>query len=220
MIKTETRTSDLTKARNAFLNMESEKDNLINKLVNVTLEVFKSSTFNPNKNAKSDIGNYDFDIINLYYSFQDEKVVFLTNKQRRDIIIPKNYNNQFYFDNYLNVGELNLSRKKGSALAYECFELAKKSYQLNEDDLKLFKKIIYSSNTIPNPGDLRNMIRTSLAFSDPKDPHDYQKRLLRSFHNGKNLSISKLSKLGFTVREIEILTGVSKSSVSRELSEG
>lgn len=87
-------------------------------------------------------------------------------------------------------------------------------------DLKLFKKIIYSSNTIPNPGDLRNMIRTSLAFSDPKDPHDYQKRLLRSFHNGKNLSISKLSKLGFTVREIEILTGVSKSSVSRELSEG
>ena len=87
-------------------------------------------------------------------------------------------------------------------------------------DLKLFKKIIYSSTTIPNPGDLRNMIRTSLAFSDPKDPHDYQKRLLRSFHNGKNLSISKLSKLGFTVREIEILTGVSKSSVSRELSEG
>ena len=87
-------------------------------------------------------------------------------------------------------------------------------------DLKLFKKIIYSSNTIPNPGDLRNIIRTSLAFSDPKDPHDYQKRLLRSLHNGKNLSISKLSKLGFTVREIEILTGVSKSSVSRELSEG
>ncbi|HIH3044779.1 TPA: AAA family ATPase, partial [Streptococcus pneumoniae] len=27
------------------------------------------------------------------------------------------------------------------------------------------------------------------------------------------------SKLGFTVREIEILTGISKSSVSRELSE-
>lgn len=87
-------------------------------------------------------------------------------------------------------------------------------------DLKLFKKIIYSSNSIPNPGDLRNLIRTSLAFSDPTDPHDYQRRLLRSLHNGKNLSIPKLSKLGFTVREIEILTGVSKSSVSRELSEG
>lgn len=87
-------------------------------------------------------------------------------------------------------------------------------------DLKLFKKVIYSSNSIPNPGDLRNVIRTSLAFSDPTDPHDYQKRLLRSLHNGKNLSVPKLSKLGFTVREIEILTGISKSSVSRELSEG
>ena len=87
-------------------------------------------------------------------------------------------------------------------------------------DLKLFKKIIYSTNPIPNPGDLRNTIRASLAFSDPKDPHDYQKRLLRSLHNGMELSISKLSKFGFTVREIEILTGISKSSVSRELSEG
>ena len=58
-----------------------------------------------------------------------------------------------------------------------------------------------------------------MAFSDQSYPHDYQKRLLRSLHNGRNLSISKLSKLGFTVREIEILTGVSKSSVSRELSE-
>lgn len=86
-------------------------------------------------------------------------------------------------------------------------------------DLKLFKKIIYSSEIIPNPGDLRNLIRTSLAFSDPTYPHDYQKRLLRSLHNGRNLSIPKLSKLGFTVREIAILTGISKSSVSRELSE-
>ncbi|MGQ7355755.1 ATP-binding protein [Streptococcus suis] len=87
-------------------------------------------------------------------------------------------------------------------------------------DLKLFKKIIKSAPTIPNPGDLRNLIRTSLAFSDPQNLHDYQRRLLRSLHNGRSLSISKLSKLGFTVREIEILTGVSKSSVSRELSEG
>ena len=48
-------------------------------------------------------------------------------------------------------------------------------------DLKLFKKIIYSSGTIPNPGDLRNLIRTSLAFSDPTDPHDYQKTFIKEF---------------------------------------
>lgn len=178
MIKTETRTSDLTKARNAFLNMESEKDNLINKLVNATLEVFKSSTFNQNKNAKSDIGNYDFDIINLYYSFQDEKVVFLTNKQRRDIIIPKNYNNQFYFDNYLNVGELNLSRKKGSALASECFELAKKSYQLNEDDLKLFKKFV--ENYL-----LKDLVQIATTFFAKFETKEYYQNVYYSITRGE-----------------------------------
>lgn len=86
-------------------------------------------------------------------------------------------------------------------------------------DMRLFKKIIKSSQEIPNPGDLRNLIRTSLAFSDPNDPDDYLKRLLKGMHNGKTLTISQLSKLGFTVREIEVLTGISKSSVSRELSE-
>ena len=37
--------------------------------------------------------------------------------------------------------------------------------------------------------------------------------------NGKMPSIEKLHELGFTVREIELLTGISKSSVSRELNE-
>lgn len=86
-------------------------------------------------------------------------------------------------------------------------------------DIRLFKKIIKSAKKIPNPGDLRNIIRTSLAFSDPKEPNDYLKRFLKSMHRGKVLTVKQLYDLGFTVREIEILTGISKSSVSRELSE-
>lgn len=87
-------------------------------------------------------------------------------------------------------------------------------------DIRLFRKIIKCTKNIPNPGDLRNIIRTSLAFSDPKDPDDYLRRLIKGINQGKTLSIMQLSKKGFTVREIEILTGISKSSVSRELSEG
>jgi hypothetical protein len=86
-------------------------------------------------------------------------------------------------------------------------------------DMRLFKKILHSSTKLPNPGDLRNIIRTSIAFSDPQDPYDYLKRLLRNLHGGKNLSIQQLHKLNFTVREIEVLSGVSKSSVSRILNE-
>ncbi|AWN20074.1 ATP-binding protein [Streptococcus sobrinus] len=86
-------------------------------------------------------------------------------------------------------------------------------------DIRLFRKIIRYSKNLPNPGDLKNYIRTSLAFSDPKDPDDYLKRLFKNLNNGKIPSIKKLSDMGFTVREIEILTGTSKSSVSRELKE-
>ncbi|MDO4641713.1 MAG: ATP-binding protein [Neisseria sp.] len=94
-----------------------------------------------------------------------------------------------------------------------------KQFKHAAKDMRLFKKIIRSANNLPNPGDLKNIIRTSLAFSDSKDPYDYLKRFLKNIHRGKILTLNQLHNLGFTVREIEILTGVSKSSVSRELSE-
>ena len=94
-----------------------------------------------------------------------------------------------------------------------------KNFKSAARDMRLFKKIIKSAKNIPNPGDLKNIIRTSLAFSDAKEPFDYLKRFLKSMQNGKIPSIEKLHELGFTVREIELLTGISKSSVSRELNE-
>lgn len=94
-----------------------------------------------------------------------------------------------------------------------------KQFKFATKDMRIFKKILKSSKHIPNPGDLKNVIRTSLAFSDNNEPCDYLKRFLKSMHNGKMPSIEKLNELGFTVREIEVLTGKSKSSVSRELNE-
>ena len=84
-----------------------------------------------------------------------------------------------------------------------------------EKDTKLFKKIISLMDTIPYPGDLKNIIKTSLAFSS-NEKYNY---LVKLYENviGKKLEISILQKQGFTVREIEKLTGISKSQVSREL---
>ena len=86
-------------------------------------------------------------------------------------------------------------------------------------NIRLFRKIINLMEVIPYPGDLKNIIKTSLAFSNPNDEYDYLKRLyiLVSDNNSPNLNIMK--KQGFTVREIEILTGISKSQVSRFLKE-
>ena len=68
---------------------------------------------------------------------------------------------------------------------------------------------------------MKNILRTSLAFSDPENQYDYLKRIYDTIilqENIEQLDILNLSKLGFTTREIEILNGKSKSSVSRLLS--
>lgn len=70
---------------------------------------------------------------------------------------------------------------------------------------------------IPYPGELKNLIKTSIAFSNPNDEYDYLKRLFALVNKNNNGNLKKLQDLGFTVREIEILTGISKSQVSREI---
>lgn len=85
-------------------------------------------------------------------------------------------------------------------------------------NMRLFKKIFLTLDHIPYPGDLKNIIKTALAFSDPNNEYDYLKKLYESIQpKDKKIDLKKLQYSGFTVREIEILTGVSKSQVSREL---
>ena len=87
-------------------------------------------------------------------------------------------------------------------------------------NMRLFKKIINTMDVIPYPGELKNLIKTSIAFSNPNNEFDYLKRLLSSVSKNKTLpNLKEMQDYGFTVREIEILTGVSKSQVSRELKE-
>ncbi len=86
-------------------------------------------------------------------------------------------------------------------------------------NMRLFKKILLTMSHIPYPGDLKNIIKTSLAFSDPNNEYDYLKKIYESISQKNDRSnLKSLQRNGFTVREIEILTGISKSQVSRELS--
>lgn len=86
-------------------------------------------------------------------------------------------------------------------------------------DTRLFKKILTLAPHLPYPGELKNIIKTSLAFSDLNYEHDYLKRLYNSLIGNLNTTdINQLYDMGFTVREIEKLTGESKSTVSRKLS--
>ena len=65
---------------------------------------------------------------------------------------------------------------------------------------------------------MKNIIKTSLAFSDIGSEYDYLKRLYNNLiGNLEQKDLSKLYEEGFTIREIEKLKGESKSTVARKL---
>ena len=84
-------------------------------------------------------------------------------------------------------------------------------------DTRLFTKILNNLDSIPYPGDMYQIIKVSLAFSDEKNEYDYLRKIYMRLNNNIEPSIEDLTKQGYTLREIEVLTGVSKSSVARRL---
>ncbi|MCI8993726.1 MAG: AAA family ATPase [Eubacterium sp.] len=96
-----------------------------------------------------------------------------------------------------------------------------KNFKGVSKDTRLLKKILRLSPDLPYPGELKNIIKTSLAFSDANIEYDYLRRLYNSLvGNLEETDIEQLHVQGFTVREIERLKGESKSTVSRKLSKG
>lgn len=91
-------------------------------------------------------------------------------------------------------------------------------FKCTSRNIRLFRKIVSLMSPIPFPGELKNIIRASVAFSNPADEFDYLKRFYKTVYP-ETVDVRVLQSQGFTVREIEILTGISKSQVSRELKE-
>ena len=95
-----------------------------------------------------------------------------------------------------------------------------KHFKDNRKAIRLLRKILNLANTLPYPGELRNIVKACIAFSDTSSEFDYLKRLYNVLIGNLDLKdISNLYKDGFTIREIEILKGVSKSTISRKLND-
>jgi len=93
-----------------------------------------------------------------------------------------------------------------------------KNFKGISKDTRLFKKILKKAPNLPYPGELKNLIKTSLAFSNVEYEFDYLRRLYNALiENLDKITLDELHNQGFTVREIEKLKGQSKSSISREL---
>ena len=104
-------------------------------------------------------------------------------------------------------------------VAEELLNTFLEKFKLANRDIRLFRKIIQLLDPIPYPGELKNIIRTAVAFSDPDDGMDYFRRLYYTICGEMPQNLEKLKTQNFTVREIAILTKKSKSGVSRELKE-
>lgn len=103
------------------------------------------------------------------------------------------------------------------AMLTSCIKKAVNSSQ----DLRLFNKILNRCSELPYPGDMKQIIKTSIAFSDETSKYDYLRKIYLALNgNPKNVNIQSLSEQGFTTREIEILARIPKSSVSRKLKGG
>ena len=87
-------------------------------------------------------------------------------------------------------------------------------------DIRMFHKILNNLEKLPYPGDLKQIIRTAVAFSDENSEYDYLRKIYFALNtDGEEVDIQVLSDKGYTMREIEIISKIPKSSVSRKLKE-
>ncbi len=99
-------------------------------------------------------------------------------------------------------------------IACELLDYYLSDFTFCEKNKRLFKKIIEEYETIPNPGELKNVIKTAFAFSESSKPFDYLK-ILYSLVTGSEANIAQLPN--YTLREKEILTGIPKSNIARKM---
>jgi SpoVK/Ycf46/Vps4 family AAA+-type ATPase len=83
---------------------------------------------------------------------------------------------------------------------------------------RLFRKIIDTQlKQIPSPGEWKKLIQKAVSFSDIKIDQDYLRRIFLQVTPKENQDIKALRSSGFSLREIGVLTAVSKTQISRIL---
>lgn len=144
----------------------------------------------------------------------DERIVLVATTnlfEHFDKALARRFDSVIDFDRYSQEELLNV--------AEEMLNSYLTKFKLANRDVRLFRKIMGLMSPIPYPGDLKNIIKTAVAFSDPDDGKDYFRRLYYAICGEAPSDLRKLQEQKFTLREIEILTKKSKSSVGRELKE-
>lgn len=167
-----------------------------------------------NENDLREMGRVTSTLLKCFDRMNDNIVLIATTNlyDHFDKALSRRFDSIIDFDRYSDEDLL--------AIAEKLLDIYLDKMKLGNRDIRLFRKIMRLLKPMLNPGELKNMLKTSIAFSDINDGMDYFRRLYYSVCSEKPDDLKKLQNQGFTVREIEILTNKSKSSVSRELKAG
>lgn len=165
-----------------------------------------------NSNDLREMGRATSSVLKGLDSLNDEIVLIATTNLYKafDKALSRRFDAVINFANYTKNDLIEV----GEAILNEMLQ----KFKFAGRNMRLFKKILESIDVIPYPGELKNLIKISIAFSNPKNEYDYLRKLYINV-NKENMEPKYMHNRGFTVREIEILTGISKSQVSRELKE-
>ncbi len=166
-----------------------------------------------NNNDHREMGRVTSAFLKCLDSVNENAVIIATTNLFKflDKALIRRFDSVLNFDNYSSEDLLEISEK--------ILDKYLESMNLAGRDIRLFRKIMNLNKEKLYPGDLKNLIKTAIAFSDVNDDNDYLRRLYYTVCGKRPENIRELAAQKFTVREIEVLTKKSKSSVSRELQE-
>ena len=164
-----------------------------------------------NENDIREMGRATSSVLRELDTVNKEVVIIATTNlyDKLDRALKRRFDSVISFDRYSKDDLLEISETMLNAYLRQFKDASR--------DMKLFRKILSTAPNIPNPGELKNIIKVSLAFSDPTKPFDYLSRMYKDTHKASRITMKSLKKEGFTIREIGILMSLSKSQVAREL---
>lgn len=186
--------------------------NSLDKIIILLDEIDSIILDRTNSNDLREMGRATSTFLKELDNLNENAIIFATTNlySHFDKAILRRFDAKVSFDRY-SIDDL-------KDIAEEIVKFYEKKFKFIGKNLKILKKIVFNMNPVLTPGELKNEIKTCIAFSSSSDEFDYLKRLYVSLCNSE-IEFKKLQEQGFTVREIEVLTGVSKSKVARELKE-
>lgn len=118
------------------------------------------------------------------------------------------------FDKIIDFDRYNSEELIGVALSILEVELNR--FNISYRNKRLCRKIFSCVSELPYPGEMRNIIRSSIAFSDPSMPEAYVRNIFNALLPNIKMDMQTLQSLKFSLRDMEILLGISKSTLSRK----